>query len=137
MPHDPALLAETRDWLSKASEDLQAADLLLTGSPPLPSQAAFHAQQAAEKAQKAFLTWHTQIFSKTHDLGVLGAACVTIDATLAGVSSSVAQISGYAVETRYPGPWSKPTVADAQDAIKLSSEMFDAVIARLPDEVKP
>jgi HEPN domain-containing protein len=57
MPHDPALVAETRDWLIKANEDLEAADRLLTGgSHSLPSPAAFHAQQAAEKAQKAFLT---------------------------------------------------------------------------------
>lgn len=104
MPHDPALVAETHDWLTKASEDLEAAERLLTGGSPLPSQAAFHAQQAAEKAQKAFLTWHKQIFSKTHDLGVLGAECVAIDSTLGTVSSAVAQVSGYAVEPRYPGP---------------------------------
>jgi len=78
MPHDPALVAETRDWLTKANEDLQAGERLLIGSSPLPSQAAFHAQQAAEKAQKAFLTWHKQTFSKTHDLGLLGEECVNI-----------------------------------------------------------
>jgi len=137
MPHDPALVAETHNWLTKASEDLKAAELLLAGNSLLPPQAAFHAQQAAEKAQKAFLTWHKQVFPKTHDLRLLGAACVTIDATLGGVSRSVAPISGYAVQTRYPGPWGAPTVAEAQDAIKLARAMYDAVIARLPNEVKP
>ena len=137
MPHDPALVADTRDWLTKASEDLKAAELLLTGGSLLPPQAAFHAQQAAEKAQKAFLTWHKQPFPKTHDLRVLGAKCVTLDATLDGVSSSVAQITGYAIETRYPGPWGAPTVAESQDALRLAREMYDAVVARLPNEVKP
>src|SRR5260370_42344261 len=138
MPHDPALLADTHDWLTKAREDLEVADRLLSGgSAPLPSPAAFHAQQAAEKAQKAFLTWHKQMFSRTHDLRMLGAACVTIDPTLGSLCSSVALVSGYAVAPRYPSPWGKPTVAEAQDAIRLAREMYDAVIARLPSEVEP
>jgi HEPN domain-containing protein len=137
MPHDPVLIAETRDWLAKASEDLEAAQLLLNGSPPLLSPAAFHAQQAAEKAQKAFLTWHKHTFTKTHDLGVLGAECAVIDPTLNAVSSLVAPVSGYAVESRYPGPWGEPTLTEAQEAIKLARDMYDAVLARLPKEVMP
>jgi HEPN domain-containing protein len=138
MPHDPALVSETQDWLTKASEDLEVADRLLTGSsPPLPSPAAFHAQQAAEKAQKAFLTWYKQSFSKTHDLGELGAECVTIDPALGSLCSSVALVGAYAVAPRYPGSGGEPTVAEAQEAIRLARAMYDAVIARLPTEVKP
>jgi len=137
MPPDSALVAETRAWLAKAREDLEATELLLGGGSPLPSPAAFHAQQAAKKAQKAFLTWHKQIFTKTHDLGVLGAKCVAIDVTLETVSSSVASVRSYAVEARYPGPWDEPTVAEAQEAVKLAREMYNALIARLPDEAKP
>jgi hypothetical protein len=96
MPVDPALVAETRDWLIKANEDLQASELLSKGA--LPALAAFHAQQAAEKALKAFLTWHDHDFLKTHDLDILGDDCVAIDSTLATVSSAVSPISRYAVE---------------------------------------
>src|SRR5260370_42352621 len=131
MPHDPALVAETHDWLTKASEDLEAAERLLIGGSALPSQAAFHAQQAAEKAQKAFLTWHKQAFSKTHDLGDLGETCAAVDSTLTAVSTSVALISGYAVSPRYPGPWSGPTIAEAKEAIRLARQTYDAVITRL------
>ena len=102
----------------------------------LPSPASFHAQRAAEKAQKAFLTWHGKFFSKTHDLSDLGAECVTIDPALGSVCSSVALISSYAVAPRYPGSWSAPTVAEAEEATKLARAMYDAVIVRLPDEVK-
>jgi HEPN domain-containing protein len=138
MPHDPALVSETRDWLTKASEDLEVADRSLTGgSLPLPSPAAFHAQQAAEKAQKAFLTWHNRNFLKTHDLGELGAECATIDPTLRSLCSSVALVSAYAVAPRYPGSGGEPTVEEAQEAIELAREMYEEVIARLPDDVKP
>ena len=35
MPHDPALSAETREWLKKAASDLSCAKHALTASPPL------------------------------------------------------------------------------------------------------
>ena len=41
----------------------------------------FHAQQAAEKALKAFLAWHG-VFRKTHSLEELGRQCVALEATL-------------------------------------------------------
>jgi HEPN domain-containing protein len=34
----------------------------------LPAEALFHAQQCAEKAMKAVLTWRQVPFGKTHDL---------------------------------------------------------------------
>jgi HEPN domain-containing protein len=57
MAVDPALVAETREWFQKARDDLEAAQRLLGGTPPLTAPAAFHVQQAAEKAMKACLTW--------------------------------------------------------------------------------
>ena len=66
MPRDPALVADTRGWLGKAKEDLQAAKQLLRPSKALSSAAIFHCQQAAEKALKGFLAWPDVPFRKTH-----------------------------------------------------------------------
>ena len=60
MPHDPARIGETRPWISKAAEDLRAAEFELTAEPPLAADIVFHAQQAAEKALKWFLTWEAR-----------------------------------------------------------------------------
>ncbi len=49
MPHEEVL-----EWMEKADEDLEAARRLLSGE-PLTAPAAFHCQQASEKALKAFL----------------------------------------------------------------------------------
>jgi hypothetical protein len=49
MPHDPALVAEVRGWLSKAGEDLAAAQYELKADPPFSEDIVFHSQQAAEK----------------------------------------------------------------------------------------
>jgi HEPN domain-containing protein len=45
----------TREWLTKASHDLRGATLASSAQAALWDIAAFHAQQAAEKALKAFL----------------------------------------------------------------------------------
>ena len=135
MPHDPALIAETREWLARSRVDLEAAGILAKNN--LSAPAAFHAQQAAEKAEKAFLTWHGESFSKTHDLGALGADCVKLDSTLASACSAVAMMSGYAVESRYPGPWNEPTAEEVQEALKLARDVYEAIAARIPKEARP
>ncbi|MCC6409969.1 MAG: HEPN domain-containing protein [Planctomycetes bacterium] len=68
MPRDPLVIQETRAWLSKADEDLSASELCLHARRPLPASATYHAQQAAEKSIKAWLTWNGLAFRKTHHL---------------------------------------------------------------------
>jgi HEPN domain-containing protein len=56
MRPDPELVAETKSWLQKAQEDLAVAQHGLSAETPFLAAALFHAQQAAEKAFKGFLT---------------------------------------------------------------------------------
>jgi len=65
---DPILLFNTKEWLLRAKEDLDAAALVLTAPSPLLRTALFHCQQAVEKAMKAFLTWHDAGFREVHNL---------------------------------------------------------------------
>ncbi len=77
MGHDPARVAETREWLQKAALDFRGAAIDLDAEPPLLEDALFHCQQAVEKALKEFLAWHDVPFGKTHSLLVHG--CADID----------------------------------------------------------
>jgi hypothetical protein len=72
MPHDPARVEDTLAWVTRALSDLRAGTHQLTATPPFTCDAVFHAQQAAEKAFKAFLAWHDDPFPKTrwHASGV-------------------------------------------------------------------
>ena len=63
MPRD-ARANDVAAWLSRAQLDLRAAEVDLAASPPLLADAAFHCQQAVEKALKALLTHHDQLFRK-------------------------------------------------------------------------
>jgi HEPN domain-containing protein len=96
MPHDPELVAETRAWLLKAVQDLGAGSHDLCASPPFTADAAFHAQQAAEKAMKAFLTWHSSPFRKTHALEELGQQCLALEPALAGAIDDAVPLTKYA-----------------------------------------
>ena len=56
-----------RQWLEKATEDLEAARRLTD----LPHVCSFHCQQAAEKGIKALLVLREVEFARTHDIDIL------------------------------------------------------------------
>jgi HEPN domain-containing protein len=64
------LMLAAREHLALGHRGLEA--------PPLPNGAVFHAQQAAEKALKAFLAWHDLPARPTHDLTELLSLCTPI-----------------------------------------------------------
>ena len=71
-----------RVWLEKAANDLLNIDNNLRSTAVPWDTICFHAQQAAEKSMKGFLTWYSRVFRKTHNLTELGTMCASIDATL-------------------------------------------------------
>lgn len=137
MPADPIRAADTTGWLVKAQEDLAVADLSQTAPKPLTSGTVFHAQQAPEKALKGFLTWHDRPFRKTHNLLETGKACWEIDPSLEEVARRAGPLTEYAWRFRYPGETVAPSLEEAREALALAREVFDAIVARLPEEARP
>ncbi|MBI4491822.1 MAG: HEPN domain-containing protein [Chloroflexi bacterium] len=137
MPHDPALVQDTRAWLTRAQRDLQVAEHDMNAAPPFLDAVVFHCQQAAEKALKALLAWHDVPFRKTHDLAKIGEACVKIDATLQEVIDRASPLTEYAWKYRYPGERAEPPRAEAEEALALAREVYAAILARLPGEAAP
>jgi HEPN domain-containing protein len=135
MPHDRALVSETRAWFRRAAEDLRAAEHALRADPPLLEDLLFHCQQAAEKALKGFLAWHSTPFRKTHSLEEIGEACLAIDPSLKSVIDPVVPLTQYAWEFRYPGDPEEPTIEEAHEALALARKAFEALSSRLPREI--
>lgn len=135
MRHDPARVAEVRAWLSRAAEDLRAADHELTASPPILGDLVFHCQQAAEKLFKAFLVWHDVVFRKTHNLEELGEQCLRVDPTLGEVVDRAVPLTEYAWRFRYPGEPDTPTHEEAGDALAAARAVLAAITTRLPSEI--
>ena len=107
----------------------------MTAKPPFSEDILFHAQQAAEKSLKAFLSWHRIQFRKTHNLVELGEACCRVSPDLEPLLGRVAPLTEYAWKFRYPGDPEEATPAEAADALGTARELFDELKMRLPDEV--
>lgn len=134
MPHDPALIEETRGWLVRGSTDIRAAEHDLAASPPILSDAVFHCQQAVEKAFKAFLVWRNTPFRKTHSLEETGEQCIDQDPSLRDIVDKAVPLTEYAWKFRYPGPPEDPTLAEAEEALMIAREAYEAIVSRLPRE---
>jgi HEPN domain-containing protein len=127
----PEALEEARDWLRRAQRDLLAVERALSGEPMLGDQAAFHSQQAAEKALKAFLTAHDHPFAKTHNLERLVRLCQRIDPAFIGFIEAAHTLNPYATQFRYPGGPLEPAPDEAREALRLASEVVECVRQRL------
>ena len=134
MPFEPELVAETQSWLRKAAEDLRAANFETQADPPLAADIVFHAQQAAEKSLKGFLTWHRQTFRKTHSIEEIGEQCLSIDGSLGPLIDRAAPLTEYAWRFRYPGDSDAPAPEEFLQALAVAREVYGAVLLLLPPD---
>ena len=126
MLHD-ARAKEVAAWLSRADQDLRAAKVDLGVSPPLLADAAFHCQQAVEKALKALLTHHDHLFRKTHDIGELALACLEHEPSLEALLRVSAPLTEYAWRFRYPGEVFEPDRREVEDALEVAHRVVGEV----------
>ncbi len=131
-PEDELIL----DWLKKADDDLRMAEMSLSASPAIPWIAAFHAQQAAEKALKALLTFHRIEFEQSHDIGYLLQLCAAAEPGVNSLAGRATRLTRYAVQLRYPLPEAEPTEAEAAAALEQAREVRRVVREALPPELR-
>lgn len=137
MPCDPELVAETRSWFVKAAQDLGAAAHEFTAEPPFLADIVFHAQQAVEKSFKGFLTWHSTPFRRTHLLEEIGEQSLSVDPGLRPMVERVVPLTKYAWKFRYPGELDEPSREEAEATLAVARELYESILVRLPEEVRP
>jgi HEPN domain-containing protein len=114
-------------WMSLARRDLGQAERL-AAPPPFPEGVCFHAQQAGEKAVKAYLTHlGAQDIPRDHNLRRL-LALAPRGAALPVDWNAVDALTSYASRARYETPW--PSVRESEDALGMAREIVRQV-ARL------
>ena len=91
-----------RDWLTRASHDLQAARLLAAPDHPLLNTAIYHCQQAAEKAVKAWLQSRDDPFPKTHDIEELVEQAGKLNPDFRRLTLPASVLTPYVSAFRYP-----------------------------------
>ncbi len=115
-----------QQWLTKAEDDFDAAETLLAQRRLL-WIVAFHAQQAAEKYIKAFLTEHQIEFPKTHRMEELLSLVARRDPKLADSLFPAAALNPYGADIRYPGDIPDLTLETASQALNRAAEVRAAI----------
>lgn len=131
-----ALRGEAMRWLVVAREDLRIADACVSMLDPSRGGAAYHLQQAAEKAIKGLLVQSATPFRRVHDLEELGALASQLFPLAAPLFDRVAFMTVWNTAYRYPSvdeagdsPPSLSVIAGArQDVVELLT-LLDSRIA--------
>ncbi len=121
------------DWLYRADEDRRAARVLLNEG-GLMNSVCSHCHQAAEKYLKASLAYYGKNVRKVHDVAALLQRCSEIDQAFIALDESVAELSEYYIETRYPGNAPAYTAQDAQRALAAADRVGEFVHQALEDK---
>ena len=116
--------------MARARSDLESAEGLSNISKY--GDALFFCQQAAEKALKAFLTFHQTPFRKTQYLRDLVPDCLAIDGSLRPTLDPIDSFSEYAWRFRYSGAPYEPDAAEVARAFQLAEVAVREIEQRLP-----
>lgn len=111
----------TLAWLQRARSDLRLGRAALSARGVLPEDAAFHAQQCAEKALKALLLHRGISFPKTHAIEVLLDLLKAQGTSVPKGVDEAFELSEYAVQTRYPGEWEPVTKVEARNSVERAA----------------
>ncbi len=126
---------EVGEWLRKGRNDLLSAQVLLEHDPPITDTAAFHCQQAVEKALKAYLIWKNVPFEKVHSLGYLMDLCEQQDKSFAAFRDRVEALAPFAVGIRYPGELMDVPPDEAKELLATTEAVWELVIRLLPQDL--
>ena len=124
-------ILDHKAWPAKAHPDLGVAKLCLRQNDFFDA-AVYHTQQAAEKALKAFLVFHTGQVIKKHDLMFLVDKCTNIDFSFIQLQSYASGLNVYATYARYPDDNFVIDYEETTTACKKAAFIFDFVKDRLP-----
>ena len=129
--NDPdAAAGDALRWLRYAMEDLDVAQVLLTTIPPASRHVCWLSQQSAEKTLKAALVLDGIEFPFTHDLDALRNR-LPEGWHVRTTHPDLADLTQWAVETRYPGDWLEVTEEDALRAEAEARAILNSVAEEL------
>jgi len=126
---------EADRWLSQAQHDLRAA--VLNRRESFPEIACFLAQQAAEKALRAFLYAQGNQVIADHAVHLLARACAGYDPAFVPLEEACRSLDQYYLPTRYPDslpggvPHEVYTDAQAREATRLAQQVVDLIVRSL------
>ena len=113
------------EWIERAEEDYNMAQLARQASRPFHNSICFHAQQCIEKYLKAWLQEANIPVPQTHDLEKLLALIVPTRSAWSQWQPDFKIITEYAVDSRYPGD--SATADNTQHAMCVCDAVRQAI----------
>ncbi len=132
-PPDSAILEKVKDWITFAAEDIAFAHHGMTMVKPAYRSIAFHAQQCAEKALKAYLVYHGIDFPFTHNIAHLLELADEFTGWLKNLADAE-ELTPFATTARYPGETMRVSKKQAIRAVTIAEKTLRIVKQRLSQE---
>ena len=130
-------LDKANKWLQRAKSNMARAKAGRVSPEILYEDLCYDTQQAVEKAFKSVCIIHEIVFPKTHDIAYLiellekGKVEVPKDLQVAKI------LTGYAVETRYPGDYEPVNEDDYLNAMQIAEKVLQWVERKIENRQLP
>ncbi len=117
-------LEKANEWLQRAKSNMARAKAGRVSPDILYEDLCYDAQQAVEKAFKSVCIIHEIVFPKTHDIAYLIELLEKGGVEMPENLQNAKILTGYAVETRYPGDYEPVVEEDLRKAIEIAKEVL-------------
>ncbi len=125
-----------QEWLTLARQDLKSAERLLNVD-DLANVVLFHSQQCVEKTLKACLEQCEINPPKIHNIQKLYSQVIELTGLDSFMSlNDIDFLDSVYIDARYPSgfgilPAGFPSIADAQDGIRIAQKVYDFIVTRI------
>lgn len=126
-------LEMANEWLQRAKSSMARAKSGRVSSEVLYEDLCFDAQQAVEKALKSLCVSYEIVFPKTHDIAYLIELLEKGNVTVPDNVQNAKILTGYAVETRYPGDYEPVDEEDYFKAIEIAEKVLKWVKEKIAE----
>ena len=114
-------------WLAKADNDLLNISNNLNDVQVPWDTLCYHAQQASEKALKAFIVSRSASPPRTHDLVSLLGECIALGGAFAGLHGDCGLLTRYAAAVRYPVINFDPSEMEGREAYAAAQRVCNSI----------
>jgi len=126
-------LEMANEWLQRAKSSMARAKAGRISSEVLYEDLCFDAQQAVEKALKSLCVSYEIVFPKTHDIAYLIELLEKGNVTVPDNVQNAKILTGYAVESRYPGDYEPVDEEDYFKAIEIAEKVLKWVKEKIAE----
>ena len=130
-------LDKAKEWLQRAKSNMARAKAGRVSPDILYEDLCYDAQQAVEKALKSVCILYEIVFPKTHDIAYLIELLEKGDVEIPEELQNAKILTGYAVETRYPGDYEPVYEDDYIKAMEIAEKVLKWVEKKMEREQPP